>query len=237
MKQYMRLRPFKAISFDLDDTLYHNGLFIKVATQASFAQLQQTHTKTAAWTTQDWQQVKKRVLLLQPELMHDTSAVRYAMVRQGLIELGYSEHEASDGAQQTLACFQFHRSDFSVSQEILSLLNTLSKKFPIIGISNGNVDAKRIGLADALTFVLHPGQGVKMKPFADMYHLACQKLDIPASQLLHVGDHLQADVAGARMAGCQSVWFNPTELSQENSYQPMLPHIEITQLSSLLMLG
>lgn len=236
MKQYMRLRPFKAISFDLDDTLYHNGPYIEVATQASFAQLQQTHPKTSSWQRGNWQGLKQRLLLSHPELMHDTSAARYAMVRQGLIELGYTEAQASDGAQQTLSCFQFHRSDFTVPPDTLSLLHTLSKKVPLIAISNGNVDAKRIGLADVLTFVIHPGKGVRMKPFADMYQLACQKLAIAPCQLLHIGDDPLADVAGSRMAGCQSAWFKPAEFSPPASKLSILPHIELEQLASVLEL-
>jgi len=116
------------------------------------------------------------------------------------------------------------------------VLQQLGKQFPLIGITNGNVDSRRIGLSEVMQFVLHPGHGVKMKPHSDMFTLACKQLVIEPSQLLHIGDHPLSDIAGAKMAGCQSIWLNPCMQQKHKTAQTVLPHVEINQLTLLLRL-
>ncbi|UJF22620.1 HAD-IA family hydrolase [Shewanella sp. OMA3-2] len=234
--QYQRLQPFKAISFDLDDTLYDNKPIISKAVAESFSLLHSKYPKSSRWTATDWQHCKLALQTQQPELVHDTSAARYAMLRQGLMQLGYSEMDASHGAQAELDCFQHYRSDFTIAQDILITLNTLKQHFTLVGITNGNVDASRIGLDAVMQFVLHPGYGVKMKPAADMFDLACKQLAIKPSELLHVGDHPNSDIVGAKTAGCQTVWLNPCQQKKHKSPASLLPHIAINQLSSLVSL-
>jgi HAD superfamily hydrolase (TIGR01549 family) len=55
------------------------------------------------------------------------------------------------------------------------------------------------GLSDYFRFVLRAGPDGRSKPFADMYHLAAERLNLPLGQILHVGDDLTTDVAGAAL--------------------------------------
>jgi HAD superfamily hydrolase (TIGR01549 family) len=236
MIQYQRLKPFKAISFDLDDTLYDNKPIIIKAVAESFSLLHRKYPKSSHWTAVDWQRCKLALQIQQPELVHDTSAARYAMLREGLMQLGYSEVESSHGAQAGLDCFHHYRSDFTIVPDVLTTLNTLKQHFTLVGITNGNVDASRIGLDTVMQFVLHPGYGVKMKPAGDMFDLACKQLAIKPSELLHVGDHPNSDIVGAKMAGCQTVWLNPCQQKRHKIPASLLPHIAIDQLSLLVNL-
>ncbi|MCL1141095.1 HAD-IA family hydrolase [Shewanella gaetbuli] len=232
--QYQRLSPVKALSFDLDDTLYNNAPVIKKAVSASFALLIEQFPKASELTLDDWQAIKIAEQLKWPELMHDTSAARYAMLREGLIQLGYSELDASQGAQNALDCFHDHRSDFKVSADVIKILAQLKQRYRLVGITNGNVNSARIGLDEVFDFVLHPGYGVKMKPYGDMFALACKQLSIQPAELLHVGDHPHSDVVGARIAGCQTIWLNPCQQQKYKSSSNLLPTVEITQLNQLL---
>lgn len=232
--QYQRLQPFKAISFDLDDTLYNNLPYVSHASEQLFALMNTHFPATSSWDSAQWQQLKHRLFTLRPELAHDTTAARYAMLHQGLLQFGYSEIQASQGAQMGMDCFHHHRSDFTVASEVLAVLHKLGQRYPLVGITNGNVDAKRIGLSDVMQFILHPGHGVKMKPHSDMFTLACRQLAIEPSQLLHIGDNPSSDIAGAKMAGCQSLWLNPCMQQRHKKAQTVLPHVEINQLDLLL---
>ncbi|MCT7943079.1 HAD-IA family hydrolase [Shewanella holmiensis] len=232
--QYQRLKPFKAISFDLDDTLYDNQPIIANAVKQSFALLHRDYPASAQWTTKDWLQCKLAQQALHPELKHDTSAARYTMLREGLLQLGYNETQATQGAQAGLACFQHYRSDFKVAEDVIAILQTLKTRFTLVGITNGNVDASRIGLSQVLEFVLHPGYGVKMKPHSDMFTLACKQLAILPSELLHIGDHPHSDIVGAKMVGCQTVWLNPCQQNRDKKPSSLLPQITIMHLSKLL---
>ena len=70
-----------------------------------------------------------------------------------------------------------------------------------------------------------------------MYRLAAQRLDLEPKFILHVGDNLLTDVEGAINSGMQACWIN---LDQKNLMGEkdvrLLPHVEISQLASLLSL-
>ncbi|QFU21130.1 HAD-IA family hydrolase [Shewanella eurypsychrophilus] len=235
MKIYLRPHSFSAISFDLDDTLYDNGPIIRAAEQSLLEFLNYRYSETLRWQRTDWLELKKRLILNHPELAHDTTAARLIMLEQGLLGLGYSRGESEEGANAGLNHFLAARSAFTVSKPVIKLLEALSEQYPLIGITNGNVDADKIGLGNVLDFVLHPGQGTRMKPYPDMFYSACRKLDIPLHSLLHVGDSHVSDVQGARLAGCQSAWLNPKfDGAKSVMSHGLLPHVEVSSLQELI---
>ncbi|MCG9695434.1 HAD-IA family hydrolase [Shewanella sp. Isolate11] len=231
-------KPITVISFDLDDTLYDNRGNIINAERQLQLWLAKQFPKSAMWQTQDWLALKQQLIKHTPSLGHDTSAARKATLIQGLSQLGYSTDEATSGAEQGLQHFLHYRSDFSVPPQVLATLKQLSQHFRLIGITNGNVDAARIGLGDALEFVLHPGNGLRMKPYADLFEQAISRLQISREQLLHVGDSYRADVQGARRAGCQAAWLNPAVARAPEAHGAgLLPHIQLTSIDELLHLA
>ncbi|MDF0534980.1 HAD-IA family hydrolase [Shewanella sp. A32] len=234
MHSFLRLSPFRAISFDLDDTLYNNKPIIAAAEVQLLRWLQQQYPATAAWSQGDWRNLKLQVLSQQPQLIHDTSATRQAVLHRGLKRLGYDDTVAHQGAIDGLNYFYRQRSDFKVSAAVLTLLRELAEYWPLVGITNGNVDEQAIGLDGVFSFVLHPGNGVRMKPFPDLFMMAAEKLDVTPAELLHVGDHPDTDVKGARMAGCQTIWLNPG-YGQTARKLPgaLLPHCSIASLAQL----
>jgi len=234
MKVFMRPQTYRVISFDLDDTLYDNRPVIAQAEAASLCFLQQHYPKTKQWQASDWQQLKATLLTQFPALNHDVSLARQVMLARGLTLLGYSESVAHAGAKTVFEHFSMHRSCFRVSQSVLELLQHLKQHYRLIGITNGNVDHQKIGLAELLEFVLHPGQHVKQKPAADMFEQAAKRLEVPLTQILHVGDSASSDVEGARRAGCQSVWLNPSfDGCITGNAKNSLPHIEIQSIFQL----
>ncbi|WP_394201678.1 HAD-IA family hydrolase [Shewanella waksmanii] len=238
MKINIRPADISAISFDLDDTLYDNRGYIQAAELALLNFLALQFPKTKDWHRQDWLNLKQRLLQSKPLLGHDTTAARVATIEQGLLIAGYDKAQAEQGAQQGLALFLDKRSDFTVPSEVLLQLKALQCQYRLIGITNGNVDAKHIGLGEVFEFVLHPGKGMRMKPYPDLFYKACRQLKLAHKQLLHVGDSYRADVQGARRAGCQVAWLNPAVgREQEQLGAGQLPHIELDNIEQLLQLG
>ncbi|QSX34068.1 HAD-IA family hydrolase [Shewanella avicenniae] len=234
---FQRLATVKAISFDLDDTLYNNQPIIHAAEAAMQQWLLKQYPRASQWGLADWRQCKLQQFALNPALQHDTTAARKAMLFAGLMTLGYSHAEAEVGAEQGLAYFYDCRSDFRVSDAIIELLMQLKQRYRLIGITNGNVDHQRIGLGEALEWVLHPGNGVRMKPYPDMFLQAQSALGLPLSQLLHVGDHPITDVEGARRAGAQAVWLAPAfEQATLRPLGRLLPHWRISHPTELALL-
>ena len=246
MKFHRRLKPFKAISFDLDDTLYSNGPImaaIDIKMVQYFAQLMPTQAQV--FDVKFWWPFRQQAIQQHGDLAHDVVAVRFECYRLGLLSLNYSEVVACTEAQAALDYFISLRSDFTVPEVNHHLLAKLSEQLPIVAITNGNVDANAIGIAPYFsaiyhagfqvnhTSTLHQGSLFKQKPRHDMFHVACEQLTIRPEELLHVGDCGYADIFGAINAGCQAAWLPKYGVGKAIK---VLPHIELNEVNELLRL-
>jgi HAD superfamily hydrolase (TIGR01549 family) len=245
MKFYRRLSNIKAISFDLDDTLYSNQPVMQAIEQKMIAYFFGLDILKPAVFEQHkvldqrfWYHFRRQAMLNRPELAHDVVQVRLVSYRLGFMSLGLTEDIAQQQAQAALDYFIQLRSDFTVPESSKMLLASLSKRYPIVAISNGNVDTKALGISHYFQHIYHAGwqangQLLKQKPEGDMFVLACQELAIKPQQLLHVGDCGRADIQGALNAGCQTAW-----LSCYGVGKPIrvLPHVEISNASQLAQL-
>lgn len=234
MKYYLMPRPFKVLSFDLDDTLYDNRPVIKKAKTELNDFLTQRFSAAREWQDADWQACKRIVLRSNPELAEDLSACRRAVLHRAIASWGYQGSQLIKAVDDAMDCFLFHRSNFSLSSEVLELLANLKRKHKLIAITNGNVDIKAIGLDSLMDHAFHPGNGLAMKPASDLFNLAARTLSVPLADITHIGDNWVSDVQGARQAGCNSIWLNPAindVPKQKGTGQ--LPHIEISHLNEL----
>ncbi len=235
MRFYKAIKPIKAISFDLDDTLYENWPIIEKAEKAQLAFLHQTVPLSQQTTTADWLLIRHQLLVEQPELHSDIGLLRRRGICRLLINIGIDKTKAKSISEQAFAVFYQKRIEVTISADVLQLLQKLVKRYPLIALSNGNADITAMGLNNIFTFAIHAGdQGVRQKPYADMFIAAAQKLNLSPCEILHIGDSLKSDVQGALNAGCSAVWFNPEHkpLSDKSG----LPHLEIAQLASLELL-
>ena len=253
MQIYRHLNEIKAISFDLDDTLYNNRpvmlaiekKMVKYFTE-KFASLLPDFTlePKPIFNRQFWAPYRQQAIKIQPDLTHDVVKIRYETYRLGLLAFNLSAEESEKEAQAGLDYFISLRSDFTVPKASHELLASLAKKFPLVAISNGNVNTKSLGIDHYFQHIYHAGFQpidshnkseylLRQKPAVDMFTLVCAQLAIPSEQLLHVGDCGFADIHGALNAGCQAAW-----LPQYGVGKPLqqIPHIELAQVSDLLQL-
>jgi len=250
MKLYRRLTKIKAISFDLDDTLYSNRplmLAINKKMIVYFAQLpvlqnklshQQLAHHEQGLGARFWFQFRKQAIRKQPNLVHDVVQVRLVSYRLGLLSLGLDVDTAEQAAQAALNYFIKLRSDFTIPKISHDLLTALSNKYPLVAISNGNVDTNIIGIDHYFQHIYHAGYQadgslLKQKPERNMFDKACAQLAIKPAELLHVGDCGRADIQGALIAGCQAAWLNYYDVGKPIT---VLPHIELTSLGQLELL-
>ncbi|QHM72860.1 5-amino-6-(5-phospho-D-ribitylamino)uracil phosphatase YigB [Mixta intestinalis] len=237
MHFYRRLRPINAITFDLDDTLYDNHPVIIKTTVESHRFLQGYHPELSGFSTEAYQQLRDQLLAQEPDIYHDVTEWRRRTVEQAMLNVGLSSDEAREGADKVMEVFAHWRSQISVPQETHDTLAALAEKVPLVAITNGNAEPHLFGLDRYFQFVLRAGPHGRAKPFEDMYHLAAQRLAIAPENILHVGDDLTTDVAGAVRCGMQACWIN---LRAGNLMHipdaRLLPHVEITQLASLTAL-
>lgn len=260
MKFYRRLSPIQAISFDLDDTLYSNHevmwaiekKMINYFSQTLSAYVHDTRqTDEKCFDRHFWFPFRQQAVKKQANLRHDVVAVRLQTYLLGLQFLGMATEQAQVSAQAALDHFIQLRSDFTVPQSSIDLLSKLSEKYPLVAISNGNVDTKALGISQYFQHIYHAGFQtqdttiadvnanistnetpllLKQKPASDMFRLACQQLNIQPVQLLHVGDCGRADIEGGLNAGCQVAWLSCYSVGKAIS---TLPHIELSHITAL----
>lgn len=233
-------RPFTAIAaitFDLDDTLYDNRPVISRTEQQSVIFLQQYHPNLRQLRAEDVQFLRDELCEQYPDIYHDVTQWRWRAIHLGLIRHGLTQSEAQAGANAAMAHFSCWRSRINVPQATHDILNALAAHYPLAAITNGNADPHACGLGGYFQFVLRAGPDGRAKPYSDMYYQAAKRFGLPLKTLLHVGDDLITDVAGALYCGMQACWINDRQrnIMLVNDSR-LLPHIEISQLASLLAL-
>ncbi|TCV93706.1 5-amino-6-(5-phospho-D-ribitylamino)uracil phosphatase YigB [Biostraticola tofi] len=234
MHFYRPLRSLRALTFDLDDTLYDNRPVIARTEQQSVLFLQQYHPALAAISKEDLHRARAELRLQQPDIYHDVTRWRHCSLERLLNSYGLDGQAARQGADKAMADFARWRSDISVPAETHQTLKALASRWPLVAITNGNADPAACGLGDYFSFVLRAGPDGRAKPFHDLYHLAAQRLGLPLSDILHVGDDLDADVTGAIRCGMQACWINDRQGNLRLARDArLLPHIEISRLASL----
>ncbi len=234
MRFYRQLGPIRAMSFDLDDTLYDNHPVIAHLEQQVTLWLHQRHPLTASQPLAWWANIKRQVVVDQPLVKHDVTQWRFEQIRQGLLLLGYRPQAAEQVATETITEVLRLRNLVDIPPLTHQVLGQLAQQIPLVAITNGNVDVEKIGLGRYFQCVLKAGPDGRAKPYPDLFAKARDFLAIPASEILHVGDHLVTDVQGAKNNGFQSCWYNDGNRTlRENDRAKVLPDVEIYSLEQL----
>lgn len=233
MHFYRSINPIKAITFDLDDTLYDNSLIVEKAEDELIKALQH-YDPLRNITKADYFTAKNTVFESNPDIYHDVIVWRIETIKSILTNAKLPTSKITDIIDETLAIFNFWRHKMQIPPATHNLLTKLAAKYPLAVITNGNVEVAKIGLDDYFQFSLRGGANGRSKPFPEIFELAAQKLAIPTYQILHVGDNLYTDVNGAINSSLLACWIN---IWGQDIYHlsdaRILPHIEITQLSEL----
>jgi FMN hydrolase / 5-amino-6-(5-phospho-D-ribitylamino)uracil phosphatase len=234
-----RAADIRAISFDLDDTLWPIEPVIAQAEQALYDWLQ-THCPrvTELHSVESLRLQRDLVWQQNPELAlrHDYSAARILSLRHILLPLGYVEA----AVQAAYGAFIAARNTVQFYPDALNVLASLQSHFALLAISNGNADLARIGIAQRFSYCVSAREIGIAKPEPGIFLAACQAVQLLPAQVLHVGDHPEYDVQGARRAGLRSAWLNRSALPWPAARAALgleaspEPEIELLQLSDLL---
>lgn len=234
MEFFRRLGAVRAISFDLDDTLYDNRPVIEHAEQWMVAHMRDRYLETAMYDRSWWHRLKLDLQRQQPTLVDDVSRCRRVLLQRGLMEGGMAEGMARQEAESVFAQFLEVRSQIAVPDTTRRILSALAQKYPLVVITNGNVLLERLGLEGQFQHVLKAGGGFRMKPAPDLFSDMARRLQLAPQQILHVGDDVTTDVAGAVHNGYRSAWLN--DVGQDWRTLRILPDVMLTRLEQLLTL-
>jgi putative hydrolase of the HAD superfamily len=221
------------ISLDLDNTLWHAEPVLMAAERAMRDWLT-LHAPSVlpGLGRENVLRHKQQLIAQQPALQHQVSQVRLRLLQSLLNEAGYGDSERDSLAQQAFQIFYDARQKVTLYPSATSVLATLSQQYQLISITNGNASLETIGIAPYFSFSLSAESEGIGKPHAKIFENALARLSVPAEVVLHVGDHLTDDVAGAAGVGMKTVWLN-SDPQASASQQAVAANAVISCISEL----
>ncbi|MFC7301907.1 HAD family hydrolase [Cognatiluteimonas weifangensis] len=223
----------RAITLDLDDTIWPIAPVMARAEAALGAWLQAHAPRTAAaFPLQARRALRDAVEAEHPHLAHD-------FTRQRLISLQRMLQAAGDDlalVQPAFDAFFAARCEVEHYADSLAALDRLAARVPLAALSNGNADLDRIGLMHVFAFQLGAREHGAAKPAASIFHAACERLGCAPGEVLHAGDDIEMDVLGARRAGLRSCWINRPDAAGVRRAWPAgeaRPDLEFPTLAAL----
>jgi HAD superfamily hydrolase (TIGR01509 family) len=138
------------------------------------------------------------------EQSHDFRFLRKKVLGQMADAVGY----VPDFIDDAFAVFDRARNEVEMFPEVLPALESLAAHFVLIAVTNGNANLEIIGIRHFFDDVVTAVDVGAAKPAASIFLEAVGRAGVTVEQALHVGDHPEIDIAGAREAGLRTVWVN-----------------------------
>lgn len=225
----LNLDAVKAISLDLDDTLWPIWPVIARAEQALQDWLRPQAPRSAAVLAdaEQRQALRQQIQRQRPEIGHDLATLRREIIRQVLHGCG----EDSALVEPAYEVFYAERLRVELFQDARPALGWLAARYPLVAVSNGNADVHRIGLGAYFRQGLSAQNLGVGKPDARIFHAAAAAVSVQPHEVLHVGDDAALDVLGGLNAGMQTVWVN--RAGHDWSHLPARPHAIVKDMRGL----
>lgn len=193
----------RALSFDLDDTLWDIWPCIERAEARLHDWLLAGYPRIAEqFDALALRRLCSAEVERDPAIAHDRSLIR----RRGLARAAEHAGYAGFALDEAFEVFFAARNQVEFFADALPVLERLAVQYPLVALSNGNADLGRIGIAHLFAFHLSSAMVGTQKPHPAMFEQAVARLGLPPAAILHIGDDPEHDVEGARAAGLRAVW-------------------------------
>ena len=216
----------RAVLFDLDGTLFDRDTSVRTLIARQY-----DHFADAL------RHVPKQTFITRFMDLDARGYVRKDVVYQHLI----AEYHVQDCVLEDLydhfyATYHDCCRPFPGLHELLTQLRARDLKLGIITNGGHNFQMRTIealGIGCFFGAILTSDQEQLKKPDARLFHRAVQRLDIPASEAVFVGDHPIVDIAGARAAGLKAIWRRDLHWEPAPDADGVIDHL--AELESRLM--
>lgn len=222
------MHDIRAITLDLDDTLWEIHPVIRRAEQTLYQWLADNYPRiTEKFTPDDMREVRAQVVLEFADMSHDLTFMRRMVLSRISSAAGYSD----DFIDEAFAVFDKARNAVELFPEVIPALESLQTDFRLIAVTNGNASLEKIGIDHLFDDFVTAASAGAAKPAQQIFDVAVSAGGATPSTTLHVGDHPHYDVDGARAAGLRTAWINrssevwPTELTR--------PEVEVIHIGDL----
>ncbi|MCK5598383.1 HAD family hydrolase [bacterium] len=221
----------KAISFDGDGTLWDFNKVMRHSLHHVLKELKQIDPHAAAMLDIELMiKIRNRVAAELKGRVTNLERIRIAAFRQTLEDIGRPNDALASRLNEVYLKHRFE--DIELFDDVLPSLEALREKYTIGLLSNGNSYPEPCGLDGMFQFtVFSQDYGVE-KPDRKLFQITLKKAMCTEQQLLHIGDSLHDDIAGAGNSGIRSIWLNRKQLKNSTGIRA---DYEIASLSELLV--
>lgn len=207
----VRWDKVKAISFDLDDTLWDNAGVIEKCEHELYQFLGRKHPPFKEhYTIESMHRVSEQFVAQDIPHFDNMTTLRKAVIEHMLLETAGDLNLVN----QAFAVFYYWRNQIQIPQVTYQLLETLKQKYSLFAVSNGNSNLYWFGLMDYFEKHFIAGVDGRAKPSADMLHKVCALKNIEPQELLHVGDNHDTDIQSSINADCQHLHIDVNDIGQ-----------------------
>ncbi len=218
----------RAVTFDLDDPLWPiEPVMLRCEAVLDAWLNEHCPEVAAAWPIGAMRELRERVFRENPQLAHDFTATRKLS-----LAIAFEPHgRGEEWVERAFEVFYAARNEVELYPDALDALRTLSARWPLASVSNGNADLHRIGLGEYFAATVTARTIGVAKPDPAIFRRAATYLDVPPQHIVHVGDDPELDVMGAKAAGMRAIWLNRHAMPWP--LEAVTPDLTITTLAEL----
>jgi putative hydrolase of the HAD superfamily len=168
--------------------------------------------------------------------LHDRGVIGPDVIREQrfhrvMTEAGLDDYRLSQKiSEEYMAALPYKKHLIAQAKETLDYL---FPKYPMVIVTNGfdELQAKKMnsaGIKNYFKHVITSQRAGNRKPSREIFDFALAESGFNPSEAVMIGDNLLTDIVGARTAGLDTIYFNPSG----NSHDEPVTH-EISSLSEL----
>ncbi|MEJ2601879.1 MAG: HAD family hydrolase [Gammaproteobacteria bacterium] len=223
------LSNIRALTIDLDDTLWDVAPVIRRAERKLGDWLRQHYPRIPQrFAPADMMALREEVAAANPDQSHDFRFLRRAVMQEMARRVDYPESLADEAFD----VFDRHRNEVEFFADVRPALEHLAGRYRLVAVTNGNADLHRIGVAHFFHGIVTAVSAGAPKPDRRIFEQAMEHAGSDPGHVLHVGDHPDHDIEGARRAGLLTAWVNRRGETWPQTLLP--PHVIVEDFHGLL---
>jgi len=237
MKPTTDTSTIKVISFDGDMTLWDFEKVMRHSLRYALDELRERAAGDAAdrLSIDKMIEIRNAVASELAGKVVNLEQIRYQAFVRTLEYVGIEDEALAAHLNRVYLRHRFE--DIELYPDVLPALDALAPHYSLGLLSNGNSYPERCGLAGRFGFVIFSQDVGFEKPDRRVFEIACTRAGCSPDELLHVGDSLETDVAGANGVGARSVWLNRKGKPNEGSIAPDFEMRSLRELPEVLGLA